>query len=686
MLQARSKITRGQSTLRSPTQMHTPAVMGPLRGTECRWTQYAEKRKLKLEIRNPSLLQRFVLKEVNPFRQKWSTLVTALLAWIGTVVIWRISFVDLAVCKNSCLPQKPSQIWELIDFATNCIFMVDLVIMFFFSYRDVANIEVCDVRRTAVHYLRTAFLVNLLACLPPEFIEFIFSANSGNSTNQGFRLLRFRRLTKLFRILRISRLGRMIVSWGSQSSHITHTKGVHLVHLVIILFWIVHILACGYYLVAGFHTDHNTTWVARRVVNNDQFLIDRPAFEQWIHAMYFIVTVFTTVGFGDISAYTTGESVYLIFLMCFGVVVHSIIISEVIEVVTNCGRVEAFIRKQTDLIDKFSVQVGLGRNTKEDLSAWIYLSAGGWSHHSYCKDDVRQLIAGRNMPPSLLETLPAALFDGRLLKNRLLRQDIGSYHLPPRFPIMVALNLSSADHAAEDVIYETQEYPCHLYLVISGIFAFIAHPPSQGSGRGGQTTLFDVDCRMNKEPYKLLVSDSFFGEVELFASCPRKSAVRCERAGTTLSLSNLECKSLMTEFPEFVRVWQRKSQAQEKKRLVLLEHMTPGLNAESLAYQALKNHTKILVDNWRERAAPRPMQRMMNSEYRKSWFLNTQHQPDKSRNAFGRVESLASIKASELRARSKQEQLEIKIDKLCEQVGELAVAVNLLSGVRVVNT
>lgn len=41
-----------------------------------------------------------------------------------------------------------------------------------------------------------------------------------------------------------------------------------------------------------------------------------------------ILTIFTTVGFGDMSAYTTGETLYADWAMIVGTVVNSIIMSE----------------------------------------------------------------------------------------------------------------------------------------------------------------------------------------------------------------------------------------------------------------------------------------------------------------------------------------------------------------------
>lgn len=69
------------------------------------------------------------------------------------------------------------------------------------------------------------------------------------------------------------------------------------------LTWIVHILACGWYLCAALHDVPADTWVMRRGVGGDppETLAERMPIDQWMHSMYFVLTVFTTVGLGTVG-------------------------------------------------------------------------------------------------------------------------------------------------------------------------------------------------------------------------------------------------------------------------------------------------------------------------------------------------------------------------------------------------
>ena len=57
--------------------------------------------------------------------------------------------------------------------------------------------------------------------------------------------------------------------------------------------------------------------------------------EKYIVCMYFTITTMTTVGYGDYSATTTVERVFVIFLMIFGVVAFTFISGALSSIITN---------------------------------------------------------------------------------------------------------------------------------------------------------------------------------------------------------------------------------------------------------------------------------------------------------------------------------------------------------------
>lgn len=88
--------------------------------------------------------------------------------------------------------------------------------------------------------------------------------------------------------------------------------------------------------------------------------------------------VFTTVGFGDMFPVSVGEIMYVCMLMGIGAVVHSIVISEVINVVTTQDKANEFVSKQNDLIESFVSHTEVGENVELVLKKCVEALLRNW--------------------------------------------------------------------------------------------------------------------------------------------------------------------------------------------------------------------------------------------------------------------------------------------------------------------
>ena len=104
-----------------------------------------------------------------------------------------------------------------------------------------------------------------------------------------------------------------------------------------------HTLSCLWFLLAKIQDFNETTWVYRY----DQ--LDSSPTEQYLTALYFIVTTITTVGYGDITSENPFEKIFSLFLMIGGVVGYSVAISSIM------GLMEASARKRKRLTFKLNM-------------------------------------------------------------------------------------------------------------------------------------------------------------------------------------------------------------------------------------------------------------------------------------------------------------------------------------------
>jgi len=381
-------------------------------------------------------------------------------------------------------------------------------------------------------------------------------------------------------------------------------RGVRVVNNAIGLLWIVHCLACGWYLCAALEEDPAETWVGRRNLDSagEVTLLSAPPLVQWCHSFYFVLTVFTTVGFGDMSAVTTIEIVYVCFTMMAGAVMHSIIISEVISIVTSVDQTSAFVNKRVELIESFARHTELNEDVQLMMSDWVKFNAKSWMHIQYDREEMKQLIIGKYMPRWLLGQLPENLFSGRLLQNNFFAVCREVSMVPPRLPLLLSLAVHRHHFEAGEIVYQRNDVPFNIYLVLEGTFANVARPTALGG--------CDRECRfrsndmertatINLYPYQLFSNCSYFGDVEVMQAKPRSSTVRCEsNGGAVLALHKRDFWQLVEEFPQFGASWRSVAARRFIQRLRLLKRLKYGMTYRHFAAAKIQHFVRAQKRRW----------------------------------------------------------------------------------------
>jgi CRP-like cAMP-binding protein len=585
---------------------------------------------------------RCVVLEKNPFRLAWNFVVLCLVLYIATIYLFRLAFIefnigseDVKECTLSDL-NCPGVGWFILDEVAEAVFIADLVLQFFFSFRDAQGVEVTDAYAIAKNYFGGLFFTNALACVPYEIFLAFESSEAIEDSAQSLKAAKMWRLLRVVRLLRLFKIGwlaQVVIdhSWNRRWRRVLHSRACRILSFLLCLLMMVHILACGWYIVAAFHEDVNRTWVGRRTVNETPLTGEPPAV-QWLHSMYFIMSVCTTVGFGDVSAHTPAEMVYVILTMVIGIVTNGIVISGVQAILSTVNKSEAFVNEKMGLVEAFAVHTGLDPESTRRMGEWVKRCAGNWERNTYNREEVQTLITSRGMPGALLDHLSRNLFNERLCKNRFLLVCKSLGPVPQRLPLLLAAVVNKVDFLAEEVVYQMEDFPFTAFLVLGGTFAHIGIP-APGGGRDSvavhaprgqeQNYAFNPNLAMPLQgktpkhksqprfptfydersvaslrsdrlwPYQMFSAGSYFGEVELLMSRPRFATMRCESGhGTVLVLRKEAFMELAAEFPKFGVAWRRASLRHERQRQRLLAKLTQGHSHRYLAATRIQQVAK----------------------------------------------------------------------------------------------
>lgn len=629
----------------------------------------------------PSRLDVLVLQQNNRFRRFWEVLLALVLVYVATLLPFKITFLEGAVfgvCEaegdwdnitgewanmTMVCTAEPEAVsvpaWERLDtWFMEPFFIVDVFINFFFSFQDSHGREVVSLRACVKRYLSKHFWIDIVACIPSFLISMIVNAiagvdsDGGSNDSSGQNLAKIgklrvvQRATKLTRLVRLARLVK-IVSFLNQSEmwmRMKDLRSVRLLNVLVGLCWAVHIFACVWYYVAVMHDDKVNTWLGQRSLYDGTVLITKqqPVLA-WIHACYFVMTTFTTVGFGDMSAKTVGEMGFVMLLMIAGIFVNSIILSAAIDIWNSVDETAQAVDEQKRIVEGFGEHTHLASRRIFELKDSVGQAAPGTN---YDRTKMKSLITSSALPRDIITQLPKEIFHGELEKNRFVTCCSAVYRrLPPRFSLLVALWCNPRSYQRNEVVYYCHDHSWNVFLVFEGVFAALAIatpaggtsaiPPaglnafealnrkSRRAKKDSQPPICNVVASSSMvergeattlSPYKLFTARSFFGDAEvLLEPGPRRASNRCEsKKGTLLVLSKTDILDLLQEFPPCADAWRIASRRREKHEKAALRRLTwapmsrpPDVHRTNGWFPYEDFAATIIGREWRKRWKPR---------------------------------------------------------------------------------
>lgn len=102
------------------------------------------------------------------------------------------------------------------------------------------------------------------------------------------------KLTRLFRIIKIFKKKMVKMFKKANKDMNVSNSSEKLVFFFVISFLIVHVVACMWVFVTQFVDEGEVSWIMAKEISQDSDA------SKYLSSMYFTVTTFTTVGYGDI--------------------------------------------------------------------------------------------------------------------------------------------------------------------------------------------------------------------------------------------------------------------------------------------------------------------------------------------------------------------------------------------------
>mmetsp|Transcript_59824 Transcript_59824/g.125017 ORF Transcript_59824/g.125017 Transcript_59824/m.125017 type:complete len:613 (-) Transcript_59824:1625-3463(-) len=297
----------------------------------------------------------------------------ALLLYTGSVTPVQISFFPASdpCVFFSTLP---------FDVFVDCYFLLDVITNFFVGYFDDHGFYIDRFGSIATSYVSSpwSFWFDLITSIPISLVDLATYLDCHDSdgpvaleyssadlnTSRLIRTMKILRFFKLFRLLKLFKFLSIIDDYIAIFFGSTLLRTGKLLFVVLI---IVHVFTCVYWLI-------KTTFANPDSSEIEDFLSARQLDETktaeiYLCCLYFVFTVFSTVGFGDISAVNSPERAYCIFLFITGASVFGLLISHFNETWEAESRAH---REMEDVMEPYlAVRPMLNFTTSMEIRAWV---------------------------------------------------------------------------------------------------------------------------------------------------------------------------------------------------------------------------------------------------------------------------------------------------------------------------
>lgn len=401
----------------------------------------------------------------SPFKAFWDWLILFLVIYTAIVTPYVASFIptrDVTLDeKRDKLNRDPetgrdtgpvtvySDPLVIVDYIVDIMFIIDIFINFRTTFVDENDEVVSHPCRIAVHYLKTWFIIDLVAAIPFELL--IMIGNTIESTT----------LIGLFKTARLLRLVRVARKLDHYSEYGTAVLCLLMCSFALLAHW----LACIWYFIGNLEQrDESLNTIGW--LDSLGKLIDQPFNKsdpssgpdlksKYVTALYFTLSSLTSVGFGNVSPNTNTEKIFSICVMLIGSLFYAAIFGNVAAIIarlySTTSRYHAQMQKVREFIRFYQIPSPL-RQRVEDYAHHVWSYTNGIDMEQVLKHFPECLQADicLHLNSDLLHSYPAFTTapQGCL---RALALRIKTTHLPP----------------GDYIIYQGDEVN-HLYFVIRG--------------------------------------------------------------------------------------------------------------------------------------------------------------------------------------------------------------------------
>ena len=268
-----------------------------------------------------------------------------------------------------------------------------------------------------------------------------------------------------------------------------------------------HLCACFWYFMAKIEDFSPDSWVVRLGY------IDSSNVELYIISFYWTLTTVTTVGYGDITAGTTIERIYNLFIMSFGVLLYSFAIGSLSSIVSTLDQKSEEMNQKLQILSSIKKEFNLEQNIYDKVRKVI--------KYDLSRNQKDKMVFLQELPNKLRIELSQIMHD-KVIQNFYFFRD-----QPSDFFAYVAPLLKPVKFSQNDYLYKCQDMIDEMYFVAKG------------------TVIFCLEKKYGEKEIREIKKNNNFGEIEMCLN---------EKLSFNIKIKSRNCELFVLKKNDFLRL------------------------------------------------------------------------------------------------------------------------------------
>ena len=431
----------------------------------------------------------------NPYKKMWDLLIAILILYSAIITPYEIAFSD---------SNKSSWFEILID-----IFLaIDIVLTFFSAYTDEEENLVKNHKKIIKKYLKSWFVIDIISVLPLNNLFKNGKYSGLTKISKLPKLYRLIKLTKLLRMTKMSSKGNLNRVTKFFMEKLKINANVERLFFFVLTFLLMnHLCACFWYFMAKIEDFSPDSWVVRLGY------MDNSNLELYIISFYWTLTTVTTVGYGDITAGTTIERIYNLFIMSFGVLLYSFAIGSLSSIVSTLDQKSEEMNQKLQILSSIKKEFNLEQGIYDKVRKVI--------KYDLSRNQKDKMVFLQELPNKLRIELSQIMHD-KVIQNFYFFRD-----QPSDFFAYVAPLLKPVKFSKNDYLYKCQDMIDEMYFVAKG------------------TVIFCLDKRYGEKEIREIKKNNNFGEIEMCLN---------EKLSFNIKIKSRNCELFVLKKNDFLRL------------------------------------------------------------------------------------------------------------------------------------